>query len=91
MPMRRAALCLAVLMWPSLAAAGQLSSSRTAQFDDACANVAAAYISHAETARASGLRDWIAKCEAHPRAEVCEDTASMVWDSRKLAPLKCKK
>ena len=89
--MRRAALCLAVLTWPSWVAAGQLSSGRTAQFDDACANAAAAYVSNAETARASALRDWIAKCEAHPRVEVCEETAGIIWDSRKLAPIKCKK
>jgi hypothetical protein len=91
MAMHRAALLFAVLMWPSLATAGQMSSGRTAQFDDACANVAAAYVSHAETARASGLRDWIAKCEAHPRGEVCQDTADLIRDSRNLTPLKCKK
>ena len=91
MPMRGAAPFLAMLMWPSLVAAGQISSNRTAQFDDACANAAAAFVSNAETARADALRDWIAKCEAHPRGEVCQETASIIWDSRKLAPIKCKK
>lgn len=93
--MRKAAPFLAVLMWPMMwptwAAAGQLSGGRTAQFDDACANAAAAYVAHAETERAGPLRDWIAKCEAHPRVEVCQDTAEIIRDSRQLAPLKCKK
>jgi hypothetical protein len=91
MSMRGVAPFLAALMWPSLVAAGQMSSNRTAQFDDACANAAAAYVAHAETERAAPLRDWIAKCEAHPRVEVCQDTAEIIRDSRQLAPIKCKR
>ncbi len=60
-----------------------------AHADNACADYAAAYISHTEADFKDKLPGWKFKCEHHPLKLRCEDTNDSLRTMRSMSPLKC--
>ena len=56
-------------------------------YENACASVAAAYVSNTEKQHADRLPDWIRLCKAHPKRWVCLDTIEVIEKVRGTSPL----
>jgi hypothetical protein len=65
------------------------NDARLASFDDACVKAASAYVSNTESSNSEEMPKWIAKCEQHPKQEVCQAAASAIRDYRNFTPLQC--
>jgi hypothetical protein len=62
----------------SLKCGSHLSDSQFAVFDEACAQLAAAYYARTETQDQLRTQGWVKTCSAHPEKFVCDSTSGTI-------------
>jgi hypothetical protein len=66
----------------SLKCGSHLSDSQFAVFDEACAQLAAAFFHKTETRDQLKTSGWVKTCSAHPEKPVCDTTSGVIVDLR---------
>jgi hypothetical protein len=66
-----------------------IASSFLPAFDQACAEVTAAWLSNTENQHQMEVAGWLKTCNAHPDVSVCKGADGLIYENRKVRPLNC--